>query len=57
MQVTGIALAPVPNVCEAEYVTGYLMPVDALPITNYTYSGQRTKSTFQKYDDGWRVAH
>ena len=55
-EVTGIALAPVPNICEAEYVTQYLLPAGAAPLTQYIYSGQRTKSTFQKYDDGWRVA-
>ena len=55
-EITGIALAPVPNICEAEYVTDYLIPDAAQTMYQYIYSGQKAKATFQKYDDGWRVA-
>jgi hypothetical protein len=54
--VSGIALAPVPNICEVEYGTEYLVPNEFKPLLKYLWSGQRAKATFRKYDDGWRVA-
>ena len=55
-EITGIALAPVPNICEADYTTDYLIPDAAQAMYPYIFAGQRAKATFQKYDDGWRVA-
>jgi hypothetical protein len=55
-ELTGIALSSDPNIRVAEYVTHYLIPDAAQTMYPYIYSGEKAKATFQKFDDGWRVA-
>lgn len=55
-EVTGIGLGAHANICAVEYITEYILPTELHPLTNYVYTRRRATTTFQRYDDGWRVA-
>ena len=54
-KVTGITSGPLGSrILIAEYVTAILFPPDMATVAPYLFTGQRGKSAFQRYDDGWR---
>jgi len=55
-KVTGITAGPLGSrILQAEYTTAITFPPDMLSIVPYLYTGQRSKASFQRYDDGWRL--
>jgi len=55
-KVTGITAGPLGSrVLIAEYISAYQFPKDMQAIVPYLYTGQRSKASFQRYDDGWRI--
>jgi len=53
-QVTGITDGPHPGSKVVEYETEYIFPPRMDELKSYIFTGMKLKSTFKKYDDGWR---